>query len=605
MKKAFLRTILVTIVLAVIGAFGYSAYYFFFMPNNSITAAFETEGLHLVIEDEEVVSKYPPKIMDDEILLPLEIVKKYFDKTIYWDESLKKVTITTKDRVIRMKTNELEALVNNKPVNLNIPAIEENGEVYIPIEFLSDFYNIDIDYIKSDNVIIIDPRYSMVQIAEPISPKAVIRKGPSKNHPIIKKLQFTEINNETNSYKVDDDNGNSGKTLLRIFKEYDKWYKVRTQEGEIGYIEKKFVSVKWLTVNLNILPREKEMELWNPEAGKINLVWEMMYGQRPDLSKIGKIEGLDVISPTWFQLKDDEGNVINRADATYVDWAHKNGYKIWALFSNDFQDIKASSRFLNNTDARDNAIRQILTYASLYKLDGINIDFENIYKEDKDALTQFVREITPFLKEQGLVVSMDVTIPDGSDTWSKCYDRTSIGEIVDFVMLMAYDQHWSSSPVAGSVAQLSWVENNIVKMLKIVPKEKLLLGLPFYTRLWQEETVKGGRVKVTNPKVLSMDNARKMIAENDTTVKWDEESGQFYSQFNKDGKVYKIWLEDENSINLKSSLVHKYKLAGTAAWRRSDEAAVIWNILNENLKIVNNYQEWQDRNKITNYVYNR
>jgi len=328
MKKAFLRTILVTIVLAVIGAFGYSAYYFFFMPNNSITAAFETEGLHLVIEDEEVVSKYPPKIMDDEILLPLEIVKKYFDKTIYWDESLKKVTITTKDRVIRMKTNELEALVNNKPVNLNIPAIEENGEVYIPIEFLSDFYNIDIDYIKSDNVIIIDPRYSMVQIAEPISPKAVIRKGPSKNHPIIKKLQFTEINNETNSYKVDDDNGNSGKTLLRIFKEYDKWYKVRTQEGEIGYIEKKFVSVKWLTVNLNILPREKEMELWNPEAGKINLVWEMMYGQRPDLSKIGKIEGLDVISPTWFQLKDDEGNVINRADATYVDWAHKNGYKI-------------------------------------------------------------------------------------------------------------------------------------------------------------------------------------------------------------------------------------------------------------------------------------
>ncbi len=249
-------------------------------------------------------------------------------------------------------------------------------------------------------------------------------------------------------------------------------------------------------------------------------------------------------------------------------------------------------------------MRQLLIYASLYNLDGINIDFENIYKEDKDALTQFVRELTPLLKEQGLIVSIDVTIPDGSDTWSKCYDRKALGEIVDYVMLMTYDQHWATSPVAGSVAQITWVEKNLVKVLDMVPREKLLLGLPFYTRLWEETTVLGLK-KVTNPKVLSMDAARKLVNDNNVEIMWDEKSGQFYAEYKNDGKTYKVWLEDENSINLKSSLVLKYKLAGACAWRRGDESPVIWEVLNKNLKLARNYSEWMESNTGTTYVYNK
>lgn len=589
MRKTILTTLIFLLLIGIVSGTVYAIYYFNYMPNDSVVAAFETDGLNLVVEGEIVYSKNPPKVIDQEILLPIEVVKKYFDENIYWDDNLKKVTITTKDKLIRMKTNELEAMVNNKPVNLNIPAVEENGEVFIPIEFLSDLYNIDINYLNEQNVIIIDYRNRMIQVAELIDEEAVIRKGCSIKYPIIEKFDFENSEDEEN--------------ILRIFEEYDKWYKVRANNGAIGYIEKKHVKVKWLTVN-SIPPEEQRREEpWKPENGKINLVWEMMYGRRPDLDKIGKIEGLDVISPTWFQLKDDTGDLINRADATYVEWAHKTGYKVWALFSNDFQDIKATSRFLNNTDARDNAIHQLLIYSSLYKLDGINIDFENVYKEDKDALTQFVRELTPLLKEQGLVVSIDVTIPDGSDTWSKCFDRKALGEVVDYVMLMTYDQHWATSPVAGSVAQITWVEKNLVKVINMVPKEKLLLGLPFYTRLWEEEKTDNGKIRVTNPKVLSMESARKMADENNAQVKWDEESGQFYTEFKKDNKNYKIWIEDENSINLKSSLVHKYKLAGTAAWRRSDESPVVWEVLNSNLKIVRNYSEWKDKNAEAIYVY--
>lgn len=590
MRRIILIILSIIFVISCFGAFVYSVYYFFFMTNDKVVAAFDEGDLNLVVEGEVIVSKNQPKIVDEEILLPLDVVKKYLDPDIHWDDKVKKVTITTKDRIIRMKTDSLEALVNNKPMALNIPVVEENGVVLIPIEFLSDFYGIEITRLKQNNVVIIDYKNSLRQLAEPIDAGAVVRKGRSRRYPIIKKFNLSTDKPEDN--------------VMRIFEEYDRWYKVRTSDGAIGFIEKRFVVVKRMMVK-KPPEEEKKTTAWGPEKGKINLVWEMMYSKGPDLSKIKKMEGLDVISPTWFQLANEQGKIINRAIPNYIEWAHRNGYKVWALFSNDFGNIAMTEKFLNNTDARENAIREILAYASLYKLDGINIDFENIYKKDKDALTQFVREITPLLKEQGLVVSIDVTVPDGSDTWSLCFDRRALGEIVDYVMLMTYDQHWRTSPKAGSVAQITWVERNLVKVLEEVPREKLLLGLPFYTRLWQEEVGKGGKVEVSNPKVLSMDDARKMIQENNAIVEWDEESGQFYAEFKKDGKTFKIWLEDENSIDLKSSLVHKYKLAGTAAWRRSDETSEVWNVLNRNLKTINSYQEWKQRNIEKKYAYNK
>lgn len=577
------------VILSIIA--GIVLYFAYYLPNNTIVPAFDEGKLNLVVDGEIDTSINGPKIVDGEILLPLETVKKFIDPNIFWDEGLKKVTITTDKKLIRMKTDSLEAMVNNKPMNLKFPVTMDNNVIYIPIEFLSDLYKIEINYLKDNNVIIIDFTTKVKQMAEvikPISSNAVIRKTQTVRSPILKRF-------DPASDKPED-------SALRILETYEKWYKVRASDGTIGYIEKRFVVIKDLIVNK--LPKEEPVkESWKPAKGKINLVWEMMYNKRPELSKINKMDGLDVISPTWFQVMNDKGQLINRADAKYVEWAHENGYKVWGLLSNDSNDIKMTKRFLNNTDARDNTIREILAYASLYKLDGINIDFENIYKEDKGALTQFVRELTPLLKEQGLVVSMDVTVPDGSDNWSLCYDRKAIGQVVDYVMLMTYDQHYSGSPKAGSVAQIGWVEKNLQKVLEMVPKEKLLLGLPFYTRVWKEEPDKDGKIKLTN-QVMAMDAAKKFVKDNNAPVKWDEESGQFYAEFKKDNLSYKVWLEDENSINLKSSLVQKYDLAGAAAWRRSDETAEVWKVLNKNLKEIKSYQTWADENKDRKYVYN-
>ncbi|MCX7749417.1 MAG: glycosyl hydrolase family 18 protein [Clostridia bacterium] len=584
MKKSNRIIFLVFLFLVIALVAGVFVYRHFFVPNNEMVPTFQEDRLNLVIGDQ--VIREEPRVAYDEILLSIEVIKTYLDPDIYWDDSLKKVTITTQNKVLRMKTDNLKALINNKPISLKVPATEENNTVYVPIDFLKDFYKIDVTYLKDQKVVIIDFKNNVKQQAEPVKSEISVRRGRSIHEPIIKKI--------TEGNKTEE-------KVLRVFEEYEKWYKVRTWDGAIGFIQKKDVVVKNVQVS-EISEELPDNTGWKPEKGKINLVWEMIYSKMKDPSKIDPMQGLDVVSPTWFQVANDKGTLINRADHRYVDWAHRNGYKVWALLSNDSGDIKMTSRLLRNTDARDYIIKQVLSFASLYKLDGINIDFENIYKEDKEHLTQFVREITPFLKEQGLVVSMDVTVPDGSDTWSRCYDREAIGKVVDYVMLMTYDQHWASSPVAGSVAQITWVEENLKKVLEMVPREKLLLGLPFYTRRWKEETGSTGKSKLAST-VLKMAAAKDDIKANQAVVSWDEESGQFFAEYKKENALYKIWLENEDSIDLKSSLVLKYNLAGAASWRRSDEVPEIWSVLEKNLKKYESYEEWTEVNKNRKYVF--
>jgi spore germination protein YaaH len=515
------------------------------MPNNEIVDPYTGEDTKLIIEATLIDSGLAPKIVDGSVLLPKETILEHIDPHLHWDENLHKLTVTTKNRLVRMKTDSLEAYVNNKPVSINIPVIEDLGTAFVPIEFLSEFYGIEVSYISENNVVIIDFKNSLKQLAQPIEAETAIRSGRSVREPIYKLVSPDPDEPEQ----------------LRVFEEYDKWYKVRTQDGILGYVQKEQVLVKFAPLEQGKLPKD-ESELaksWKPEKGKINLVWDHITSVNNKHRSRSKIEGLDVISPTWFQVTDIKGNIKNIANADYVDWAHENGYQVWALYSNSLGGADNTGVFLRDTDARDNSIRQILTLASLYNLDGINIDFEGLNNSDKDALTQYVREITPLLREQGLVVSIDINL-------IKCYDRPALGEIVDYVALMAYDQHWRGGNKAGSVSQVSWAERTLQTFLEDIPKEKLLFGMPFYTRLWEESTGADGELKVTGT-AYSMEDAKNVLKENNAEPVWDEESGQYYAEYHKDGKRYRIWLEDVNSINLRTALALKYSVAGVASCR--------------------------------------
>ncbi|NTV90389.1 MAG: glycoside hydrolase [Clostridiales bacterium] len=587
MKTLLVFIFLFVLVIACLAAAGYGIYRLATKPNTTVVQAFEEGTLNLVIEGNIVKGEEPARITDGAIFLTKEVILEYIDPNLNWDKELHKLTITTKNKVIRMKTDSLDAYVNNEAVALNFPVVEDkNGSVYVPVEFLSDFYGIEIQHSKDTNTIIIDFKNKVRQLAEPIDANAVIRTGRSERYPILKKLSVSA------SYTAEgilttgtSDEANS----LRVFEEYDGWYRVRTSEGIVGYIEKKYVVVRLVTVQGIIQDREESAgAAWKPDKGKINLVWDYVGNAKSKYADRTKIEGLDVISPTWFQVSDEEGNVKNKADAEYVKWAHNNGYKVWALFSNSLGGAEATGRFLADTDARDNSIRQLLAFAALYGIDGVNVDFEDLQNSDKDALTQYIRELAPLLREQGLIVSIDIN-------GLACYDREKLGEAVDFVALMAYDQHWKGGGEAGSVAEFAWSEDVVNKFLKTIPAEKLLFGMPFYTRLWKQEPASGNSTKLTS-QALSMDAAKKLVDENKADVVWDEECGQFYAEYIKDGAKFMVWLEDVNSINLRTSLVHKYSLAGVASWRLDFEVPAVWGVINENIKNTGGYTQWKQRN---------
>ena len=576
MKKAAI--IIIVILLVSTLAYG------FFKLNHSneiLIPAFVEGGLNLIIEDQHITLSHSLMLVDGEILIDFETVKKHFDPSIKWDKTLEKVIVSTKDRIIKMKTGSLTSFVNDKPLSLNIPIIQEEDVIYIPIEFLSDFYGIKVTHIEENNVVVIDYKTDFIKVANVIESGAVLRNGRDSKCPILRKFDDTKEN-----YKDE----------MRIFEEYDKWYKVRTWDGVVGFIEKQYVVAKINTQTIYDKEEKEVVEESEVENDKINLVWDMVYTRRSNPSSVPDMNGLDIISPTWFQIQNSKGDLMNRAYSSYEKWAHEKGYKVWALLSNDFQDADMTSKFLKDDKAIENFTKQILAYASLYNLDGINIDFENFYQKDRDLFTRFVEIITPKLKEQGLVVSVDVNdIP--------CYDKKALSQIVDYVMYMSYDQHWRTSPVAGSVAQVSWQERILKRVLQEegVPKEKLLLGLPYYTRLWEEKT-EGGAISLSSV-ALTMEEAKRTIIENDAEPVWDEESGQFYAEYEKDNSRFRIWLEDEKSINLKSSLVHKYNLAGVCAWSRNFVSEDIWDVLYHNLKEVKEYDEWFTLNEDNEYVF--
>lgn len=319
-------------------------------------------------------------------------------------------------------------------------------------------------------------------------------------------------------------------------------------------------------------------EKWRPQ-GKINLVWDAIGTVDTDLIRQPVIPGLQVLSPTWFSIGEG-GLVSSRADMRYVKAAHQKGYKVWALVNNSF-DKDLTRQILNSPYTQDRVIKQLLVYSSLYNLDGINIDFENVYMEDKDRLTAFIERITAALKLQGVTVSVDVTVPDGSDNWSKCYDREKLAEFVDYVMVMTYDENWAAGTKSGSVASIGWVEQGVNNMLRQVPAEKLLLGLPFYTRQWTEDS--NGRLQGKG-KTMSMADVDKTIREKQLTPAWLEDQGQYYTEFYEQEKRYRIWLEEERSISLKVALVDKYHLAGVASWRKGFEKETIWPVIHSGLQ---------------------
>ena len=291
-----------------------------------------------------------------------------------------------------------------------------------------------------------------------------------------------------------------------------------------------------------------------------------------------KIKGVNVVSPAFFSLeKLGKGEVyvnIDEPGKEYIEWAHNNGYEVWPMISNGSM-IETTSEIMQDYKLRESLINKIVSYIVQYNLDGINIDFENMYEEDKDYFSRFIIELEPRLNEIGAVLSVDVTAPDGGSTWSMCYDRYTIGQVADYIAFMAYDQH--NSTTEGTTAGYDWVEANINKFLgqEGVSAEKIILGIPFYTLLW---------VEGETPYTVDVKDIDEVLPAN-VEKQWDEDLKQYYVEYEEDGLIHKMWIEDENSIGEKLNLVEKYKLAGAAYWTKDRESEEVLDVISEKLQI--------------------
>ncbi len=308
----------------------------------------------------------------------------------------------------------------------------------------------------------------------------------------------------------------------------------------------------------------------------IVMVWE--YTQSAiDLAAIPEIEPLNVVSPTWFHLLDSSGSIESLADQSYVNWAKDRGYHIWALFSNSF-DPELTAAFLSDPEGQQNTIEELKVLAGEYELDGINVDFENFHSDYKDQFTSFIEELAIMCSTNNLVLSVDVTFATGAEYWSLNYDRKALAESADYIIIMAYDEHWAASPVAGSVASLPWVEQGLEKLLEEVPSEKLILGVPFYTRLFEIDD-SGNIPLVLNSWSYGMARAKEIIDSRDAEIAWDDYAQQHVASYREEGLLYKMWLEDTVSMEKRLDLVRHYNLAGLAGWRRGLEKPQIWDLI--------------------------
>ncbi len=506
------------------------------------------------------------QLVDDQVLLPIDFIKEHIDPAIFWDEPTASVIVTTKDKVLRMPSEQVVAYLNKTPVDLKIPVKQQEGTVYIPYEPLEKLYPFQVQYVASTGTVIVEKAgYSVQQgktaDGEDQQEPQPLRTGPSRKQPIVGEL--------APGSEVD------------LLGEEAGWYRVQTADGLTGFLPKESVSLTQIRQSLAERPNEKQNAVWSPLGKPIVLAWEQVASKNPNTANIADMAAVNVVSPTWFELLDDKGTIGNKADPAYVKWAHSKGYKVWGLVTNGFNPDWTKA-VLASYELREKMVAQILQYANMYDLDGINLDFENVYLDEKARLVQFVRELAPYLHEQGLALSMDVTIKSTSDRWSRFYDRAELAKVVDYMAVMTYDEHPAASQVSGSVASLPWVENGMLGVLEEVPREKLLLGVPFYTRLWKEVKQADGTVKVSS-KALSMPTAQKWVEERKLTPQLDEATGQQFVSYKDpaDGATYKMWLEDATSMEKRVALAKKYNLAGLAAWRRGYETDDIWTSIDK------------------------
>ena len=482
------------------------------------------------------------RVDGDRVYLPLDVVNTYLNQRYYWDSANQQILYATPSEL----TSESASSEAGDKVWV------KDDKVYLNLTYVQEYTDLDAYITKDPYRIAIQYKFKNVKTVTVKKNTSIRYRGG------IKSAILTSVKKGTK---------------LRLIEEMENWDQVATDDGYIGYIDKKKVGEAEKTKFERSFNREQYSYL--TMDSKVNMVWHQVTSTDANAyfaDATANMTGVNVISPTWFYLTDTSGNIASIASADYVSQAHEKGLQVWGLIDIFTQEV-STTETLSSTAARQNIISQLIQAAQDVGMDGINVDFESLSEDVGTHFLEFLRELSIECHKNNLVLSVDNPVPED---FTSHYDRAEQGRVVDYVIIMGYDEHYVGSE-AGSVASLPWVEQGVQDTLKEVPAKRVINAIPFYTRLWRTT---GGNV---TSEAIGMDQAQQTIADNNVETYWDKTTSQNYGKYDIDNSTYQIWLEDAQSVAEKVKLVSKYDLAGVSAWKLGFENNGIWQIISDNL----------------------
>lgn len=478
-------------------------------------------------------------------------VESQLNSCFYWDEETKGILLTTSGGVQTLLPGD--AAVAKTPGGQPAVQQESDGTVYISMDVVKEYTDLDYAYYSDPNRVVIRNEWDGVEQATVQSDTAQVRQKGG-----IKSLILADVQ--------------KGDTLLYL-ENLDNWCKVMTADGYIGYIQTEDISEPEA---IEVRTAKKDSYERITRDHKINLVWHQSTSTESNdamAEMTAEMTGVNVISPTWFSVTDETGTISSLASADYVKLAHDAGREVWGLIDN-FNEAFDETTDLAYASVRSRIIEQLLAEAASCGMDGINVDFENLKEAGIPHYLQFLRELTSAAHAQNLVVSVDTPVPQA---YTMYYQRGEQARFVDYMIVMAYDEHFAGSEEAGSVSSLPFVQQAVEEMTRVMPADQVICGIPFYTRVWTE---KFGQSAITS-EVLGMDGAKNYAKENQMTETWDASLGQNVATVETSDARYTIWMEDEQSMEEKLKVIQSADLAGVAEWKLGFECADVWSLISK------------------------
>ena len=531
----------------------------------------ENENQLAVIINNQITEPHA-KIEDGKAYVQYEIVRDFINNRFYWDPNENIMLYTLPNDTVSVEVGSKDYTVSKEKNSEDYVILKTEGNTaYIALEFIQKYTDIEYEVYDNPGRVMIVSDWGETTVAEVKRDTQVRYRGGVKS-PVL-----TEI---------------SKKDEVTIIESEANWKKVRTKDGFIGYVKSNALKKE----EMRVVDREfAEQEYTSIKKDyTINMAWHNVTNSTANnsvLQRLAQSKGLTTIVPTWFHVKDIEGNLDSIASSEYVNYAHQAQVEVWAAirdFDGGISSNEESFELLSHTSRRENLINQLIAQALQVGIDGINVDFEKISEQCGEHYIQFIRELSVRCRQNNLVLSVDNYVPKG---YNMQYNRKEQGIVADYVIIMGYDEHYGGSPVAGPVSSYNFVKEGIEETLKEVPAEKVISGIPFFTRLWSETPKTQAEIDAdagtdaaeysmkVSSEPLGMSAAKERIAQAGAQITVDSEAQQNYAEWSADNVTYKIWIEDEQSIEPKLKLMKDYKLAGTAAWAIGQESPEIWQLI--------------------------